>query len=68
MMMTNTEPSVNAASRYSINETAALLGITRGTLRKYTNLCYIRCGYHKPTLRKFYTGLEIVRFWRSQIR
>lgn len=63
-MMSNTEPAANPASRYSIKETTALLCISRNTLKKYTDLGFIRCGYHKATLRRFYTGLEIVRFWR----
>lgn len=65
--MSNTEPKVNPAGRYSINETTEMLGISRNTLRKYTELGYIKCGFHKRTLKKFYVGLEITKFWRMQI-
>ena len=36
MAVTSNEPKVIATSRYSINETCELLGITRKTLQKYT--------------------------------
>ena len=67
MAITCNEPQVNINSRYSINETCKLLGITRKTLLKYTLYGLIKCGYRKATMRKFYTGLEITRFWRAAI-
>lgn len=67
MAITCNEPQVNINSRYSINETCELLGITRKTLLKYTLYGLIKCGYRKATMRKFYTGLEITRFWRAAI-
>lgn len=65
MAITSSEPNVVATSRYSIRETCELLGITRKTLLKYTNLGIIECGFRKATMRKYYTGLAITRFWRS---
>ena len=35
--MTNCEPDCKPTSRYSANEAAALLGIHRNSLRKYTD-------------------------------
>lgn len=64
IMVTCDEPNVRSNSRYSINETCALLGITRKTLAKYTRDGLIQCGF-KPDLRKFYTGVEILKFWRA---
>lgn len=66
-MITHDEPSVKPASRYSINETCAILTISRKTLAKYTRSGYIKCGIHKNTLRKFYLGREIIRFWRATV-
>lgn len=60
------EPQVVATGRYNIGQTCLLLGISRNTLFKYTLNGTIKCGY-RPNLRKFYTGLEILRFWRMQI-
>lgn len=65
--MTSDEPIVNATSRYSVNETCALLGISRKTLKKYTDLALIDCGFRKATLRKYYTGLAIMKFWRASV-
>ena len=67
MAITRNEPVVNAVSRYSINETCALLGISRKTLKKYTDLALIDCGFRKATLRKYYTGLAILKFWRASV-
>lgn len=64
--MKSSEPVTVPTSRYSIKETAEILGISRNTLKKYTDLGYIRCGFRKNTFKKFYTGLEIQRFWRVQ--
>jgi hypothetical protein len=63
--MTNCEPDCKPTSRYSANEAAALLGIHRNSLRKYTDEGKIKCGFHKATLRKFYTGTAILAFWRQ---
>lgn len=66
-MITQDEPKVKPASRYSINQTCDILTITRKTLAKYTKYGYIRCGIRKDTLRKFYLGREIMRFWRATV-
>ena len=63
--MVNDAPSVRPAGRYSVGETAALLGIHRNTLRRYTDAGSIRCSFGKHTLRKYYTGVEILRFWNA---
>ena len=63
--MVNEEPKVNPNGRYPIGEAAKLLGIDRGTLRRYTNQREIKCGYGRLNKRKFYYGHEIIRFWRT---
>lgn len=65
--MTEHEPIVKPNSRYSIEETCRHLGIHRNTLLKYTKLGRIRYGVRTVTLRKFYTGSEILRFWKAQL-
>lgn len=67
MAITYDEPVVNVTSRYDINQTCKLLGISRKTLLKYTKYGLIRCGFRKETMKKFYTGLEILRFWRAAV-
>lgn len=64
--MVNEEPKLSPTSRYSIGEAASILGMHRNTLRRLTNVeGGIRCQFRKGNKRKFYTGLEITRFWRS---
>lgn len=67
MAVTSNKPEVLPTSRYSINETCAILGITRKTLAKYTTAGLIECGFRKATLQKFYTGIAILKFWMSAV-
>lgn len=67
MAVTSNKPEVVATSRYSINETCALLGITRKKLAKYTTAGLIECGFRKATLQKFYTGISILKFWQQAV-
>lgn len=60
------KPKVNPTSRYSINETCALLGIHRNSLTHYTEAQMIRC-IVRPNGRRYYTGSEITRFWNKTI-
>lgn len=63
------EPKVSPTARFSIGEAAEILGVHRNTLRRYTNIgpTGIRCHYRKSNNRKFYTGMDIVMFWRASI-
>ena len=67
--MVNEEPKVSPTARFSIGEAADILGVHRNTLRRHTNIgpTGIKCQYRKSNGRKFYTGLDIVRFWRASI-
>ena len=64
-MITSTEPNVAITGRYSIPETCKALGIHRNTLRLYTLEGKIKCGFRKASRKKFYTGAEILKFWRA---
>lgn len=65
-MITATMPDVDRFGRYSVTETCAALGIHRNTLRKYTEAGMIRTGLRRESCRKFYTGAEIIRFWKAE--
>ena len=65
--MTAIEPQVSMTGRYSSKETSTLLDIHRNTLRNYTNNGDIKCGFRKPTARRFYLGSEILKFWKAQL-
>ena len=66
-MITATDPVVNATSRYSIAEAAKILGVHRNSIMNYTKSGLLKCGIRKATKRKFYTGIEILKFWRASI-
>lgn len=67
--MVNEQPNISPTARYGIGEAAKILGIDRKTLRRHTNIgpTGITCQYRKSNGRKFYTGLEIVKFWRASV-
>jgi len=66
--MVNEEPCIPPTARYSIGEAAKILGVHRNTLRRYTNTGQMGIDCHFRTNgRKFYTGLDIVRFWRANL-
>lgn len=64
-MITETRPNVNAASRYSVAQACALLGISRSTLRRHTERGFIRSNRRKSNGRPFYTGLAIMEYWEK---
>ncbi len=65
--MVSEQPKVSPTGRYSTKQVCELLGIHRNTLRVYTLNGAIRCVVRRESMRKFYTGTEILRFWNSVI-
>lgn len=63
--MTTTEPTLADAGRYNVTQTCAALGIHRNTLERYRLAHKIKCGWRMTTGRKFYTGAEIKKLWRT---
>lgn len=63
--MTATEPQVADTGRYSVTEAAKALGVHRTTLFQHTKAGAIKCGIRKSNNRKFYTGADIKRLWKS---
>lgn len=63
--MVNICPDLPENGRYSATETASLLGIHRGTLKKHTDAGLIKFGLRRTNMRKFYLGKEINRYWKS---
>lgn len=62
------EPSVNLTQRYSVNETAALLNISRNTVGRLVKRGELRLGGMKPhgkRLYPFYYGRDILKYWRK---
>ena len=67
MDMVAEQPNVQLTSRYTVTETCTILGIHRNTLRRYTNRGVIQSGFRKSTLKRFYLGSEILKFWQRQL-
>jgi len=59
------EPQVSRNGRYNIEDTCRLLGIHRNTLMRYVKKGRICFGIRRSTTRKYFTGSEILRFWKS---
>lgn len=65
--MTTDQPKVNPAGRYSVSDTCRLLGIHRNTLLNHTKKGDIIAHYRKANRSKFYTGMDITKFWIQTI-
>lgn len=63
--MIATEPEVVDTGRYSLTEICDILRLSRNTVLKYTENGHIKCGIRKSNGRKFYTGTDIKKFWKS---
>lgn len=64
-MITANMPEINATDQLSIGEAAAVLGVHRNTMRRYTEQGLIKCRFRRVTKRRFYLGADILRFWKS---
>lgn len=64
--MTATEPQIPPTGRYTSLETAKTLGVSIRTLQRWATDGKIRFGVRRANNRRFYTGAEIMRFWKSQ--
>lgn len=66
-MLTGVYPNADPDRRYTISETAKMLGIHRNTLRSYTKSQCIRPVQHFVGAKVYYLGAEINSFWRKEI-
>ena len=64
-MLVNEEPRCADDGRYNVTQACALLGIHRNTLERYRKAQAIKYGWRRYTQRKFYTGKEIKKLWRT---
>lgn len=62
--MTNIEPKVADAGRYTMTETCKALGIHRNTLRRWVQAGKMKVKFRKIDNRKVIDGAEIKRAWR----
>lgn len=62
--MTNEEPKVADAGRYTMTETCKVLGIHRNTLRRWVQAGKMKVKFRRIDNRKVIDGAEIKRAWR----
>ena len=62
--MTNIEPKVADAGRYTMTETCKALGIHRNTLRRLVKAGKMKVKFRRIDNRKVIEGAEINRAWR----
>lgn len=62
--MTNLEPKVADAGRYTVMETCKALEIHRNTLRRWVQAGKLKCKLRKIDGRKVFEGKDIKRVWR----
>lgn len=64
--MTIKEPEVITTGRYPVGKASKILEIDRKTLYRHTKDGFIKCGFRRTNGRRFYTGSEIIRYWKAQ--
>ena len=65
--MTNEQPQLSPAGRYSTKEACRALGISRSTLARYCKKGLLRPRYLKANFRPYFTGYEIVKLWTMTV-
>lgn len=63
--MTSTMPIINETDQFSVTQAAHILGIHRSTLHRHTEEGLIKCGFRRNTGRRFYTGKELLKYWKT---
>lgn len=64
--MVPTRPDVAKAGRYTISESARILGISRTTLYRMIADGEIRVRIQRKSLRKYVSGEELLRVWDGE--
>lgn len=62
--MSQEPPKVDPEGRYSIGAAAALIGVSRNTLRRWVDNRTARCSVSKYSGRKVFTGRQVLEAWR----
>lgn len=63
--MTKTEPNVKPTDRFELREAAEVMEVDKSTILRWTNKGLLSCRIRRSNNRRFWTGAELVRFWRA---
>lgn len=63
--MNTNEPTVNESSRYELRDAANALGVSKGTLLRWTREKKITAHRSRVNGRHFWTGADLLRIWRA---
>lgn len=65
--MTTVQPEVTPTARYSIDQTAEKLKISRRTVYRYIEAKTLKVRYRKSNKKPYITGQEITKVWLETI-
>jgi predicted site-specific integrase-resolvase len=60
------EPQVENSARYSLRDTARVLGVSPSTVIRWTRAGHMRCTYRAINHRPTWSGAEIKRIWNQK--
>lgn len=64
--MTTTKPIIDPSARLELRDAAAALGVTKSTILRWSAEGRLACGVKKCNGRRFWTGSELIKFWKSE--
>ncbi|MBO6083202.1 MAG: helix-turn-helix domain-containing protein [Bacteroidales bacterium] len=64
--MRNTQPLIDPAAHLELREAALALDVHKSTVLRWTRTGKLRCGIKRLNGRKYWTGAELIRFWRAE--
>lgn len=66
--MIQVQPQVDPSARLELREVAALFRVSKSSVLRWTSSGLLRCGgLRRSNRRKYWTGAELIRFWKSQM-
>lgn len=61
--MVNSKPDLGDNSFFELREAAAVLGVSKSTIQRWTNEGLLKCSIRKTNRRKVWSGQELVKAW-----
>lgn len=65
--MVNEVPDIPKKAKFSVKETAKILGVSRASLYRYIKDGFIKANVRMCNNRICFTGGEIIKFWGSEL-
>lgn len=65
--MTVSEPIINDTDRLELKDAAEALKAHKSSILRWTHMGLLHCGIRRSNGRRFWTGKELKRFWKSMM-